>query len=376
MLIRFLILTVLMHVMSGNAVALSTDNVLEQVPFNEISEEEVFDRKLWNNKRDLLKGIVGSIRYLNTDGAKKEYQHFEKQGLSREKVISSLWKFCFLLISSDSYEEARDSLRSQFDLYRSPGRDGIGTVKFTGYFQPVYQASRIKTDKFQFPVFRKPADFKKWQKPHPTRVMLEGYDGKAGEGALLKGSEIAWLKNRFEVLMIHIQGSSVLEFPDGELTAVGFAAGTDHPFKGISSSFLRKHKVLWHNLGKFFKKNPDKLNEIMARNNRFILFAEKDQPDPVGSFGVPVIEEQSIAIDRYNLPPGALGIVRTRMPAPDFSDERLKLERTSRIVLNLDTGSAIKGPGRADIFMGTGRAAQVKASSVYNTGELYYLFAK
>jgi membrane-bound lytic murein transglycosylase A len=239
----------------------------------------------------------------------------------------------------------------------------------------VYRASRARSTEFQYPVFRKPPAFESWGAVHPTRISLEGFDGKGGSGALLEGVELAWLKTRYEAFMIHVQGSAILEFEDGTNMSIGYAAGTKYPFRGVSKQFLRAHRVAWGDLASFFSIRPHLLNEVLSKNNRFIFFQELPSADPIGSLGVPVRPGTSIATDKIHLPPGALGVIRTSIPTLRETGE-YALQKGSRVVLDQDTGSAIRGPGRVDLFMGTGPAAQKEANMVYSKGELYYLLLK
>jgi membrane-bound lytic murein transglycosylase A len=175
--------------------------------------------------------------------------------------------------------------------------------------------------------------------------------------------------------MIHVQGSAVLEYPNGERRAVGFAAATDYEFKGIPVEYLRKQKVAWAKLPQFFQKYPKELDRLLSENNRFIFFSEQESSSPIGSLGLPVVEERSIAIDQGRLPPGAVSIIRTALPRAGKGG-KIQLVPSSQFVLNLDSGSAIRGPGRVDVFMGTGDQARERANHVHGGGELYYLFAK
>lgn len=175
--------------------------------------------------------------------------------------------------------------------------------------------------------------------------------------------------------MIQLQGSALLEMDDGTQMAVGFAAGTDYRFRGIPKEFLAANNVSWGNLGKYFMKHPEQLNYFQSRNNRFIFFQENPSPYPIGSLGVPVVPERSIATDKMKMPPGALGLIFTNIPYRSETGS-LRLARASRFVLDQDTGSAIKGPGRVDIFMGTGSEGQQKANYVSSNGQLYYLLLK
>jgi membrane-bound lytic murein transglycosylase A len=345
---------------------------LTPVSFESLNDKELFEKDIWERRSELRRGIEDNISFFASPAAVDAYQRAATVPLDPKLVRASLERFKYLLTTAKNSGELRGYLQKEFQLYRSIGFDGAGKVKFTGYFQPVYKASRVRTDQFTYPVFRKPADFEKWSGPHPTRIALEGFDGRSGS---LKGMELAWLKTRYEAFMIHVQGSAILEFPDGGTTAIGFAAGTNHPFRGVSRSFLKKHKVAWGNLSSLFTSHPELLDQELSRNNRFIFFKELDSPLPQGSLGVPVRPKQSIATDKLKLPPGAIGVIRTLMPRQDKAGQ-LTLQKRATLVLDQDTGSAIKGPGRVDFFMGTGEHAQREANMVFSQGELYYLLLK
>lgn len=347
---------------------------LVQISIESVAHEALNDNSFWNERDKLLRGIVHTLNYLKSPEAASSYSRYQNSGVEIEQVEGSLRQFYQLMITSSSYHEFQQRLVKEFSLYQSVGNDGHGTIRFTGYFQPVYKASLEKTAEYKYPIFRKPRDFEEWTLPHPTRVQLEGYRGQTDGSAILKGQELAYLKSRYEAFMVHVQGSAILELPHGERLAVGYAAGTKHPFRGVSADFLKRYGVSWNKLDSFFSTREDLLNQILAKNNRFIFFERKPLPDALGSLGVPVIPERSIATDSVRLPPGAIGIITTRLPVK--TSEGTRLQNHSKIVLNLDTGSAIQGPGRVDVFMGTGEEAYQKASSVYGNGKLYYLFVK
>lgn len=343
--------------------------------FDNLSSKVAFEKEVWDHRSELLLAIDNSLAFLSSPTADEAYARFAAGGISRSHVHQSLERFRELLLFSSSSEELRESIFNEFMLYRSTGNDGQGTVRFTGYFQPVYKAARERSAEYRYPIYRMPADFNEWKKPHPTRTALEGYDGRGLNNGPLAGLELAWFKTRYEVFMIQLQGSALLELTDGTQMAVGFAAGTDYRFRGIPKEFLATQNVSWGNLGKHFARHPEQLNYFQSRNNRFIFFRENPTPDPIGSLGVPVVAERSIATDKLKMPPGALGLIFANIPYRSESGS-LRLARASRFVLDHDTGSAIKGPGRVDIFMGSGAEGQQKANYVSSNGELYYLLLK
>jgi membrane-bound lytic murein transglycosylase A len=321
----------------------------------------------------LLQGIEHNLSFLQSTQAEQAYQLFADPRITRARVEKSLVRFKELLQEPLTSEQLAHRVRDEFELYRSKGNDGRGTVKFTGYFQPVYRASRTKTERYRYPLYTLPENYSSWSKPHPTRVTLEGYDGLGG--GLLAGKELVYLASRYEAFMVHVQGSAIIEFDDGTSTAVGFAGGTEYPFRGVSKKYLKEKNVRWSDLRTFFLQYPQELDAILSKNNRYIFFKENPSTTPLGSLGVPVLPESSIATDKLKLPPGALGMIRTTIPVRNKQGS-FTLSKVTQVVLDQDTGSAIKGPGRVDIFMGTGSEAQKKANSVYAHGELLYLLVK
>ena len=347
---------------------------LRRVSAEEANSVLTIEPEVWMQRANLELGLEFSLHYLTGPDSVGDSERLVKAGIEPARLLQSVKRFRELLALSDSPAVLSESLRREFSVYQSVGYDGLGSVRFTGYFQPVYSASRTRKEHFKFPIFSKPANFASWPAPHPQRFQLEGKQG-TGIDSLLAGSEIAFLPSRFEAFMIHLQGSAILEMADGERMAVGFDGATNHRFVGFSKAWLAQRKISWTKLREFFNEHPEDLDEYLLRNNRFVFFKENLHSLPVGSLGVPVIPEHSIATDKALLIPGGLSVLRTRFPTLDRNGQ-LALMTQTRIVLDQDTGSAIRGPGRADVFMGTGAAAQAAANKLYEKGELYYLLLK
>ena len=346
-----------------------------QEPGAKIAPSLLLDSSLWEGKKELQDSISFSLKYLQSPRAETDYKQLALPGISKDRVLASVLRFETLLDKSNSYQELADSISEEFILVKPLNNSVEQAVKFTGYFQPTYNASRVRTQVYKYPIYKTPEDFTSWPKPQPKRVYLEGYSGEGNKYSPLNGQELAYLSSRWEAFMIHVQGSAILKLDDGTEMAVGFAGATDYPFRGISKGFLQKHNISWTQLGSFFSKSPNLLNEVLAQNNRFIFFKENPNPLPVGSLGVPVIAERSIATDKTLMPPGALSVVNTKLPFLNAKGA-IELKPGLRFVLDQDTGSAIKGSSRVDIFMGTGPAAQKKANAVFSKGDLYYLLLR
>lgn len=339
-------------------------------------EAIALDSEILNDRDRMLQALDHSIRYLQTSNAIRAYQRYPVVGISQNRVLRSVRRFRALVQTAKSPEALQKRVNQEFSFYESSGKDGAGTVGFTGYFEPVYEASPTPTAIFRYPLYRQPQVFSSWPKPHPTRAMLEGTDGLQASAGKLKGSELVWMRDRLKAFLVQVQGSARLELTDGTQMSIGFDGNTDYPYVGIGRELVKDQKFTLENLNlptilQYFQTNPADLNEYLPRNNRFVFFRNTRGALATGSLGVPVTAGRSIATDKTRMPPGALALIVAELP-----DDRLQPQLMNRFVLDQDTGGAIIGPGRVDLFMGTGNLAKAKAGMVRSEGKLYYLLLK
>lgn len=346
--------------------------------------EALIDEQLWTfasgergDYKNMLRSIDHSLKYLETPSAKKLYTHSKIPGFTHYRVTKSLKRFRELVRTAKSPKDLAQQVQKEFDLYQSIGSDGNGKVEFTSYFEPTYAASRVRTDKFQYPLYKAPADLKAWPTPHPTRAQLEGQDGQGGS---LKGQELVWLSDRLEAYLVQVQGSARLQLTDGTTMSIGFDGKTDYDYVSLGKELIKDGRFAANELSlpkliQFFQDNPQEMDTYIPRNNRFIFFKATNGAPATGSIGVPVTAERSIATDKSIMPPGALALLQTQLPVYTPKNE-IEFRKVNRYVLDQDTGSAIKGPGRVDVFLGTGEAARERAGLVNHEGKLYYLLLK
>lgn len=335
---------------------------------------------LANDRRAMLAAVDHSLRYLKTPKAAQDYKQYAASGITRDRVQRSLIRFRQLLTKTRSATELSAAIQREFVLYQAAGKDHQGAVAFTGYFEPVHAASRVPTSVFRYPIFRLPRNFSQWSTPHPTRVQLEGRDGLQYANSQLKGLELVWLRDRLEAYLIQVQGSARLQLIQGGTMTVGYAGATNYPYTSIGRELVEAGKIKQDELTlpvliDYFRQNPVDLDLYLPRNQRFVFFKETQGSAATGSIGVPVTPERSIATDKSLFPAGALALIQTQIPYRQ-PDGQFKQRQASRFVLDQDTGSAIKGPGRVDIFMGTGQLAGDRAGLINSTGQLYYLLLK
>lgn len=377
----------------GIALLTASGSVLASVPLQPVKPEAAqvtldmlgFDEQLWGrpgqpgDRQALLKSIDYSLRYLNSPKAAEAYRKYPVPGITRDRVRRSLVRFRQLLVSSRSPAELQAAINREFVFYKSVGKDKQGTVLFTGYFEPIYAASRRPSAEYRYPLYKLPTDFSRWKKPHPTRAELEGKDG-LGTKSPLRGRELVWLRDRLEAFLVQVQGSARLQLSDGKLMTVGYAGKTNRPYSSIGRELVNDGKLPLEGLTlpvliDYFRTRPQELDQYLPRNEGFVFFKETYGSPATGSIGVPVTAERSIATDKSLMPPGALALINAPIPFPNGTGQ-LETRTVNRYVLDQDTGSAIRGAGRVDIFMGTGPQAGDRAGLINGTGELYYLLLK
>jgi membrane-bound lytic murein transglycosylase A len=182
-----------------------------------------------------------------------------------------------------------------------------------------------------------------------------------------------------ELFFLHIQGSGRLDLVDGGELRVNFAGSNGLPYTSIARYMIDNQVVSSGSnatIREFLSRNPDLRDQILFRNRRYIFFraVELDPNDgPVGSLGQPLIAGRSLATDQRYVPPGALMYIKTRRPVVDSAGNLTGWENIGRFAFSHDTGAAIKGPGRGDIFWGAGQRAGSTAGHINERGDMIIL---
>ena len=268
---------------------------------------------------------------------------------------------------------------------------------FTGYFEPVYDARLSPDDEYKFPIYSLPEDlikidlslFKDKYKgenivarfeekqvlPYYTRMEIESR--KILENRNL---EIAWLKDPIDVAFLHIQGSGRLRVADGGLLSVGYQSSNGRQYKSIGKyliekEYMTKEEMSMQGIRSYLSMHPDILEDTLNFNPSYIFFRVLEN-GPLGNIGVPLTPGRSIALDSRLFPKGALCFIRSEKPVDNSDGEIEKWEKFSRFIINQDTGGAIKGAGRADIFWGSGKYAELAAGHMKHEGDLFVLIKK
>ena len=317
--------------------------------------------------------------------ARSSQQFYPFEDFTHDQQRASLEAMKQLLTESTSAEEFQQDALKLFDVYESVGYNNEGTVLFTGYYAPTFEASVTPTDRFRFPLYKRPTDLVTdpisgeprgrqmpdgTTQPYPTRREIETSN-------MLAGLELVYLENPLSVYIIQVNGSAKLRMPDGELMYIGYAGKTDRPYVGLGQSVVEEGLIPKEKLGlpaikQLYRERPETIQELIYRNESYVFFTEYPGRNwPAGSLGVRVTPETTLATDKKVYPRGGIVLVDTQ--AVNFSYQKRDF---LRFMFDQDTGGAIRAPGRADMYMGDGPSAEILAGGQYAEGRLFYLFLK
>lgn len=332
--------------------------------------------------KDMREGIHNSLSYLSKPSSK---QFFPLADITHDRVVASLNAMDQLLESGLYGRDLEQAILSRFDVYQSVGCDDKGTVLFTGYYTPIFEGALKPSEKYKYPLYKQPTDLVKNDKgeilgqkmpdgstrPYPDRRQIE-------QSGMLKGQEIAWMADPFEVYIAHVQGSAILRTPDGKQITLGYAANNGHEYKSVGRQMIDDGIVPSEGLSlkamiDYFRTHPQQIDTYVYQNPRYIFF-RTDSGNPRGCLNEPVIPMRSIATDKSIYPRASLAFLKTRLPRP-VGNIVQKAPYTG-FALDQDAGGAIRAPGRCDVYMGVGDQAGRMAGQVYEEGKLYYLFVK
>lgn len=286
--------------------------------------------------------------------------------------------------------DLRRALAERFRIYRASADDGTGKTVITGYYEAEIKVTRQPDAEHKYPVHLAPADLVK-----TTPAMGVDFDyGRYGAdgrlvrhysrqevhgGALNKqGLELVWSAHPGQIMLLQIQGSGVLRFPDGDYIRAGFDGANGHPFRSVQKILIDCGEVpamSFKDFIAYLAAQGPREERLADLNPRYVYFRQRPKDSkPYGAIGRALTAGRSIAVDPKYVPLGLFGLLKSRRPAAQ--DGGLAFRDFTRFVATHDTGSAIRGPGRVDLFWGAGETAETEASSMKAPGELYLFVEK
>ncbi len=344
----------------------------------------------------LAQAIRNSLRYYNRlpDGT---HFSFGPQKVSLRRAKKSLETFLSLLEENGSRGEFAERVREEFVIYRSVGRNEDQEVLFTGYYEPTIMGSLTPDEHYRFPIYSVPKDLVKinlggFREKYQGVHLVGRHEGKQivpyysrqeidSDGKLTgKGYELVWVADSVERFFLQIQGSGAIRLLNGDFFRINYAASNGWPYRSIGKlmidrKMIPREAMSMQAIRRYLRKHPEETAEILNYNQSYVFF-RKVEEGPLGSISVPLTAGRSVATDPNFFPRGALAFIQCKKPIFAQDGVIMGWKPFGRYVLNQDSGGAIRGPGRADLFWGNGPYSRIAAGHLKHPGALYFLLVK
>jgi membrane-bound lytic murein transglycosylase A len=303
----------------------------------------------------------------------------------KRPLLGKLFKACqqAQLVKQPTTESARKFFEDNFQPVRIvpptrsygfyTGTDGF----FTGYYEPQVEGSRLPSEEYKYPLYRVPAKV-----AGKKSTVFAGLDRKdIIEGALAgKGLEICWVKSPVDAFFAQIQGSTRVKLDTGDMLRLNYIASNGKPYTPvgrilIEDGIISAQEMTMDKIREYMETNPEKGAELRLKNRSYVFFREtalKIHEEPIGAQGVPLTTGRSIAVDPKIHVYGTPVWIDARLPIKGEAP----VDAFRRLVIAQDTGSAIKGPARADIYFGYGGDAPSIAGRIKQFGGFVMLVPK
>jgi len=354
---------------------------------------EFIDDTYYDN---LEEGIRQSLSYLKKRPGDMKFK-FGQDVYETSHMIDSLVKLLEFIEKKPSADELRNYIDENYYVYKSTGSNGSGEVLFTGYYEPFLEGSILKSCTYKYPVYGTPPDLisidlslfspkfegEKITGRYTGQTVVPYYERKEIEaGGMLdnKAPVLAWVKDPIDLFFLQIQGSGKILLDNGETINIHYNASNGRPYKSIGNLLIQKEiiphsEMSMQKIRAYLNSEPEDVQDILNYNPSYVFF-KTEEDGPLGYLGVKLTPGRSVALDRRIFPLAGIVYIETVKPRVSGDGEIAEWIKSSKFVLNQDTGGAIRGPGRADIFWGNGKYAETAAGNMRHKGSLYFLILK
>jgi len=338
----------------------------------------------------LLTGAVRQLHYLNTlpdDTSLTLGSDTYPITWMRESMNS----FIDILKQDPSADELARIIAENYTSYQAAGRDEHprGEMLITGYYEPLLRGSLHKKAPYLYPLYSPPDSLLRIKDAATGTLIIKRRDKNnryvpywtrqeiETEG-IADGNELVYLDDPVDAFILHVQGSGKIQLPDGTLRSIHIASSNGREYFSIGKLLVDQGKMSLEeasipSIRTYLQQHPDEQSEILNHNTRYIFFNWAPDGDPIGNLGEQLVAGRSIAIDPEVLPQTTLAFLISTKPLLDKDGVITEWVPIHRFVFPQDTGSAIKGSGRADLFWGNGNYAKTAAGSMKAEGKLYFL---
>ncbi len=375
------------------------------------------DLDLWSLHLALERNLV----YLKKLPGEQKFKYGSRV-VTVDQVFSAQVELLAFLEQKPDAQELKLFLKKKFKLFEAVSRSRWPWPRkekpalFTGYYIPTLRGSRQPDERYCFPLYQKPTDlvtvdlskfdlhryvrkFWPWlaKIPFGRRLnelsfpvlrgrlldsgMVVPYHSRAeiDYGGKLQGHnlELLWVDDEIDRFFLQIQGSGLVRLADGKTLMVGYAAVNGHSYRSIGGwligqGLMTREEVSMPSIRAWIRGHPERRKEIFSVNPSYVFFRELPIPEALGCYNVPITTGRSIATDRKLFPGGALALIATELPTFSPAAELTGWRPCSRLVLNQDTGGALKGPHRVDLYCGDDKPAELMAGIMKQPGRLFF----
>ncbi len=342
------------------------------------------------NLEGLLTAAVRHLHYLNTLDAAKTVK-LGSDTYTVSWMRSSMESFIDILRQDPAPAELARIIRENYTFYQAGGREDLphGEMLVTGYYEPFLKGSLTREAPFLYPLYAPPDSLVQLLDPKNNKHISKRRDAQGrlvpywtrreiNEEGRAAGFELVYIESPIDAFILHVQGSGKIQLQDGSIRSIHYAASNGLEYFSIGkllvdSGKMNLSEVSIPTIRSYLKAHPDEQDAILNHNIKFIFFNWAPDGDPMGSLAEPLVAGRSIAVDPEILPQTALAFMESRKPVLDADGNISEWVPLHRFVFPQDTGAAIKGAGRADLYWGSGEYAQKAAGSMKESGHLYFL---
>ncbi len=291
-----------------------------------------------------------------------------------------------------SDKAAREFFETYFLPYQLHDKDGGDSGLITGYYEPLLRGDKKPSSRYPYPIYTRPGSMLQvdLSELYPSladqRVRGRLKNGRVipyysraeidVENSPLAGDELLWVEDKVALFFLHIQGSGLVLLPSNEIIGVGYADQNGHPYRSIGRLLVERGEmeladVNLFSIREWLKNNPSRADELLYDNPSYVFFTQRKKVDigPIGSLGVILTPKRSLAIDPSVIPPGAPVWLNAASPDDDAPP-------LAQLMMAQDTGGAIRGDIRADVFWGRGQEAETMAGLMKSRGQLFVLLPR